>query len=649
MRLTLLLSLFGALAMAQGPVPDFRPDTTFSGSVLTGWKPLGEAKWVAREGEITGTGTGWLVSEKSWQDVGFFARFRCTGECKTGVLLRVQKTATGMKGIYLSLAAGDEASYAVTLDPAGKELSRTKLAGVGPFIRVAPAPNAAPSGAGAGGPGRAGAGGRGPGRGGAGKGGKGMTLPVPLAPLAPPPPGFRAEGWNEIELMLNANILRPVLNTGVDYDPVSTEDSSGYGPVALFVGGGEVRFKDVSFQDLHSQKMPAEQTSSRFRVQKLDDLYYAWGTAIADFNHDGVKDVVAGPYVYLGPKFTERQEIYIGVSYAPGTQFTQNMVTYAHDFTGDGWPDVLASESRPMVLYVNPRGENRRWHRFPVLAGVTTEITLLKDLDGDGRPEVIFGTANGYSYAKYDPAKPTEPWAQHRVSDASVVYAHGLGVGDINGDGRPDILNAAGWWEQPPTGAGDGLWKYHPVAFGRWGRSEGAGGAEMAVFDVNGDGLNDVVCGVNAHGFGLAWFEQKRSGGEISFERHMVMDDFSTKNAGGVTISEMHAALAGDVDGDGIPDFITGKRHFSHLESDTDADPWGAPVLYWFRTVRNKKAPGGAEFVPELIHNRSGVGSQFSAEDLNGDGALDIVTTTNRGTFVFWGTGSGTKGKKSKK
>ena len=216
MRPTLLFPFVCALALAQGPVPDFRPDSTFSGSALTGWKPLGQASWVARDGEITGTGTGWLVSEKSWQDVGFFARFRCAGDCKTGVLLRVQKTATGMKGIYLSLAAGDEASYSVTLDAGGKELSRTKLVGVGPFIRVAPAPNAAPA-AGRGG-------GRGPGRGGAGKGGRGMTLPVPLAPLAPPPSGFRAEGWNEIELMMNANILRPVLNTGVDYDPVSTED-----------------------------------------------------------------------------------------------------------------------------------------------------------------------------------------------------------------------------------------------------------------------------------------------------------------------------------------------------------------------------------------------------------------------------------------
>ena len=115
-------------------------------------------------------------------------------------------------------------------------------------------------------------------------------------------------------------------------------------------------------------------------------------------------------------------------------------------------------------------------------------------------------------------------------------------------------------------------------------------------------------------------------------------NDNLSGGTGNVTITEMHAGVAADVDGDGIPDFITGKRHFSHLESLIDADPWGEPVLYWFRTVRNPKAPGGAEFVPELIHNRSGVGSQFSAGDMNKDGAVDIVTSTNRGTFIFWGT-----------
>jgi hypothetical protein len=118
----------------------------------------------------------------------------------------------------------------------------------------------------------------------------------------------------------------------------------------------------------------------------------------------------------------------------------------------------------------------------------------------------------------------------------------------------------------------------------------------------------------------------------------MIMDDFATKNPGDVTISEVHALTTADTNGDGVPDIITGKRLFAHLDSRTDPDSYGDAVLYVFRTVRNRRAPGGAEFVPELVHNRSGAGSMLHAADLNKDGAVDILTATNRGTFIFWGT-----------
>lgn len=209
-----------------------------------------------------------------------------------------------------------------------------------------------------------------------------------------------------------------------------------------------------------------------------------------------------------------------------------------------------------------------------------------------------------------------------------------MGVGDINSDGRLDVLNAYGWWEQPAKGS-SAAWTYHPEAWGRSNRSS-PGGAEMAVYDVNGDNLPDVVTALQAHGWGLSWFEQKRAEGKISFVEHPIMGDFSTKNAGNVTFSELHGATYGDIDGDGLPDFITGKRFWSHLDTWIDPDPHGAPVLYVYRTVRNPKAPGGAEFVPELIHNRSGIGSHAAVVDLNKDGAPEIITSTKRGTFIFW-------------
>jgi FG-GAP-like repeat len=115
------------------------------------------------------------------------------------------------------------------------------------------------------------------------------------------------------------------------------------------------------------------------------------------------------------------------------------------------------------------------------------------------------------------------------------------------------------------------------------------------------------------------------------------MDDFGTANAGGVTFSQPHGSTFADVDGDGIPDFVAGKRYWAHRDDYLDPDPYGPAVLYWYRTIHTPKAPGGAAFVPELIHNRSGAGSDVLAVDLNEDGRVDIVTATRFGTFIFWG------------
>jgi hypothetical protein len=211
-----------------------------------------------------------------------------------------------------------------------------------------------------------------------------------------------------------------------------------------------------------------------------------------------------------------------------------------------------------------------------------------------------------------------------------------MGIGDINGDGRMDYVTAYGWWEQPERGS-TALWRWHPVQLARWGGSQGgAGGAEMGIYDVNGDSLNDVVTSLEGHGFGLAWYEQRRdANGRITFVQHTIMDSVLDQNAGGVWFTQPHAVTFADINQDGLLDMITGKRHHSHFQY-TDPDNWGMPVLYVYRAVRNPKAPGGAEFVPELVHNRSGVGSHIGISDLNKDGTPDIVTSGPSGTFIFF-------------
>lgn len=640
-RITIGLAVIAAgMAIPRaGTRSTFVPDWTFKGSTLAGWTVLGQADWRAVDGELVGTPRsqegGWLVLDRSFQDVQFGADFRCTDGCRTGVLLRAEKSPTGMKGIYVSLVAGETGAYAVTLDASGRELTRERLSAAGGMARFAPAPAVASAGsAPAGAPGTQGRAGRGPAP-------SGRAGPSAVTSIVPRPSiALKPDEWNDLDIVLDATLLRPHVNTGLQGagGSVAVDEGLGrFGPIALYVGGtGEVRFKDVSYKDLNLKTFVKEQISPHFRMQRLTPFQYSWSEAAADVNRDGHIDIIIPPFVFFGPDYLTARELYAGETLNPSTQYPSIMVGFAGDFTGDGWPDFLSTNGGR--LYVNPKGEPRRWEVYPNVVTGVSEICVMKDVDGDGKPELVHvGAAGTVRYSKPEPANPTGPWLSTTVSESGSTGAHGIGAGDINGDGRVDIVNAYGWWEQPPRGQ-QTLWTYHPQAFSRWTGRASEGGAEMAVYDVNGDGLADVVTVLQAHGFGLAWFEQKRDrAGAISFVQHMISDDFTAKNAGGVAFSEPHGSTAADVDGDGILDFIVGKRYWSHHEGFLDPDPYGPPVLYAYLTRRNPKAAGGAEFVPELIHNESGAGSQILAVDLNKDGVVDIVTSGTHGAFVFFG------------
>jgi hypothetical protein len=570
------------------------------------------------------------VFDHPYQDIELYTQYRCTGGCVTGLLMRAEKTPDGgMKGVYVSLSDSNNdmenlAGYDVTIDAQGKIVNAAREERGGGFQRVVtpwpPKPTAPRTG------------------GGARPGGmrRGSTLDLPLHA---PDTSYQPNDWNSVEFSFDANVARVNLNDGGQRGSLAAE---GYGPIAFYIGGaGRVELKSIAIADLGLKTREPEHTSSDFRKQTLNDFYYGWGQAAADFNHDGHLDIVSGPFLYYGPDFTKYREIWRGEATNPTTDFAMDShEEFAGNYTGSGWPDLLTVKfgGGPCAyLYVNPKGEKRLWEKHAVVDNISSEVSIMADIEGPGKPALVYAGDGYVRYATPDPANPTGPWIVHNVSEAGYGVGHGLGAGDINGDGRMDIVDPYGWWEQPPPGSNQTSWKYHPFAFAQYSHGF-MGGAVMAVYDVNGDGLADVVTSLAAHGFGLAWFEQKRDAqGNITFVKHMVMDDFSTKNAGDVTFSELHGSGVGDVNGDGIPDFIVGKRWYSHLDSNLDPYTFGPPVLYWYETVRDPKAPGGAKLVPHLIDNRSGVGNTVLAVDLTHDGAMDIVTSTRFGSFIFWG------------
>jgi hypothetical protein len=386
-----------------------------------------------------------------------------------------------------------------------------------------------------------------------------------------------------------------------------------------------------------------------FTRLQLNDQFWSEGANFGDLNNDGINDIVSGPWWWEGPDFSRRHEYYPATASfqlqlgpmttvtVPGfegalgkeNKYSDNFFVWIHDFDADRWNDILVIgfPGRETSWYENPKGKAGHWKRHVIFTQTDNESPTFTDLTGDGRPELVCITRGRYGYAQPDWKDPSRPWAFHPISPNNKYgnFTHGMGVGDVNGDGRADLLEKNGWWEQPPSLSGDPVWTFHAAPFG-------AGGSQMHAYDVNRDGLNDVITALTAHEFGLAWFEQRRENGGTSFRQHILVNKTPDESPHGVKFSEIHAIDLVDMDGDGLKDIVTGKRFWSHGRTG-DPDRNDAAVLYWFRLTRR---PGGAvDYVPHLVDDASGVGVQVVAGDINKDGAPDIVVGNKRGTFVF--------------
>ena len=329
--------------------------------------------------------------------------------------------------------------------------------------------------------------------------------------------------------------------------------------------------------------------TGEFTKIQLTDQFWAEGAAMGDFNHDGKMDVVYGPYWWEGPDFKIRH------TYRPdsdkftlkkpdGTEteipgfkgalsgengYSNNFLTYTFDFNGDGWMDILVIgwPGKEAYWYENPKGGDGPWKQHLAWDVVDNESPMLADLLGTGKP--VLGLLLRRLH-RLCPAELAE--SRGKVDVASITpkgtyqrYTHGIGVGDINGDGKPDIMEANGWWEQPASLEGDPVWKKHEFQFG-------TGGAQMYAYDVNGDGKTDIITSLAAHKYGLAWFEQTNEGGVEGWTKHVIVGEKPEENPQGVMFTQPHALWLQDMNGDGLLDIVTGKRFWAHGPTG-DIDP----------------------------------------------------------------------------
>lgn len=388
-------------------------------------------------------------------------------------------------------------------------------------------------------------------------------------------------------------------------------------------------------------------------------LFVGEGVTVGDFNKDGNLDVAAGIDIWLGPDFTKKQKYGAGAETFNGATgyASYYMNLPAMDVNKDGWMDipVSAGVGGKDFWLENPKGGTGTWVEHPIAAYAGFETNCLYPLLKNGSLQLLYATNDKkVGYATPDPADPTKAWTFHQVGDPSppggsyngyILNSHGLGMGDINGDGRNDVMVSDAWFEQPASLVGDPLWIRHNFDFNQkkahpeiTATNQAWGGSHMYTSDVDGDGDSDVVAALDGHGWGLAWFEQvKATDGSITFKDHIIMGARTQEATYGVAFSELHSLQFIDLNGDGLKDIVTGKRWWAHNKGGADAENEGAAVLYAFLQKRGA-GPGTTTFTPVLLDSAVGSGCRLEVVDMNTDGYPDVVVAGKKGVYVYLST-----------
>jgi len=342
---------------------------------------------------------------------------------------------------------------------------------------------------------------------------------------------------------------------------------------------------------------------------------HAEGIATMDMNGDGFPDLVSGAYWYENPgakggEWKQHQFRKVGIV----GEFVSDCGEWVVDVNHDGAPDIVTAGwmINGLWWYENPKKDGVLWEPHMITDSYDTEGGAMADINGDGKPDIILAHYNHSGILWVDFSGPTPK--VHHVGGKE-EDGHGTGIADVDGDGKADILTPNGWFRQ--IDADSDKWEWH----GDWKMDDA--GFPIIGYDVNNDGKTDIIYG-QGHSYGLYWLEQQVAQAGAGADRHWV------KHIIDESYSQVHALKLVDIDGDGEPELLAGKRYRGHNGHDPGSyDPL---VIYYYKIDRKT-----AKFTryPISVNGTAGAGTQFVAVDLDGDGDIDIATAGKTGVHFF--------------
>jgi hypothetical protein len=353
---------------------------------------------------------------------------------------------------------------------------------------------------------------------------------------------------------------------------------------------------------------------------------------VFDVDNDGKLDIVSGDTWYQAPVW---KPYHIRDVARVGTYFNC-FATLPVEVNADGHVDfITCSYFGGNVGWVeNPGKVGAPWTYHEVDLPGPSEAAWLVDLSGDGVLDVLPNTVKVVVWYEIAPKSDGKGYELKKHDFGTAAAGHGVGSGDVNGDGRIDLLTPKGWFEAPAAPARDS-WTWHP----EW--NLGATGIQILARDVDGDGLSDLVYGMG-HDHGLFWLRQsKGQGGERLWSKELIDK----------SVAQVHALMWADIDGDGkANELVTGKRVYAHEvepgATDRSVIAWydfNSASKSWARHLIFQGEP--AQNAPEKASERraltdfpagtAGTGLQLTAIDIDGDGDLDLVCPGKSGLYLF--------------